>query len=177
MSKKIISIILFSFMGLFAVFMIYLATLGMFASVEVKSVDSESKIIYGKRFLGNMKSQEFQNIFMEVGELHESKKVEGKICGWYMNNPEKSNGEIEATIGIMVTDSNSLSTKIDGFMFYVLPPRKVVQAYVNADFKVAAAKTYTAIANYAKEKNVSLREEYFEWYDSKEDVFVEVEIK
>ena len=145
---------------------------GFFSEVTITEITSPEKIVLGKYFEGDPKSGTFRDIFQEVGKMTESGAIPGKVCGIYLNNPEENEGQIKAIIGILVLDSTITSP--DGYTYHVIPEREVIRAYLNADFRVATFKNYTAIFDYSKEKNIDITNQFFEWFDSKEEVYVEV---
>ena len=144
---------------------------GFFSTVTIKEITSPQKIVLGKYFEGNPKSEAFRDIFQEVGKMTESGLIDGKVCGIYLNNPENNEGKIKAIIGIFVADSSF--TKPKGYSYSIIPEREVIQAYLNADFRVATFKNYTAIFEYSKENKIALTDQFFEWFESKEDVYIE----
>lgn len=145
---------------------------GMFKNVDVSEKATPSKIIYGKYFEGDVQSDEFRNIFQEIGRITEAKEVDGKVCGMYFNNPENNKGVIKAFVGIWVADSTF--TKKEEYVYYVIPSSEVIEAHLNADFRVATFKCYNAIFEYSEENNIAITEQFFEWFENKEEVYVQV---
>ncbi len=149
-----------------------LYSFGFFEPVTVSETYSSSKIVLGKPFKGDARSEEFGEIFTEVGRMTESGAVNGLVCGMYFNNPEKEKGIIDAFIGVMVADSNV--TAPEGYVYKVIPERAVLEAHMKADYRVATVKCYQAIFDHSKANNIKITDEFFEWFINKEEAYVQV---
>ena len=174
MTKKIVIGFAIFFLLLGGGLVIYYASLGGFSPVDIEQTTSEPKLLFGKKFEGLAKSDSLSAIFSEVGKLHKEGKIEGHLGGYFFNDPKNKNGVIKAFVGILVRDS---SYTYPGFAYFPISSKNVLRAEVKAHRSVAPIVIYSAVYDYSEDHSIPLREEFLEWYESEDRMFVEIELK
>ena len=162
---------------LLIVFSLIYINAGGFEEVEIIQKTSKKKYIIGRFFEGNVKSEKFSNLFLEIEELKKTQNYKGHLGAIYFNNPEKSKGNIEAFLGV-ISEENINNIPAD-FEKEEITEGKVIQGKVKASniFGISISKVYNAIFKFADEKKLTLDEYYIEWFPSKDEVVVQIRIK
>jgi len=168
---------LFYVMAAFAIVMLVVYTyIGGFTAPEVKVAKSETMYVAGQPFEGSVKDEALGNAFQKAAKLVESNTLQGMLGSIYYNNPSSSTDSLKAFIGVIVPDA---SIKLpEGYELRTVPGgKKVVHVEANAHVSILPKKLYTAVFDYAEEKNLKLEDFYVEWFPAMDQGVVEVPVK
>lgn len=164
------------FLGIGAVILL-IATIAMygyfggFKSPEISVYTMPSKTIFGKLYKGDIQNKAFGLLFEEMNE--KAKENNALLCAIYYNNPDKTNGKVEAFVGFVGNNQNT-DNELEK---REINPIKVVKGTINARYLIIPTKIYPAIAEYAKVNNLILTDFAIETYFSDTEMAVEIEIK
>lgn len=146
---------------------------GGFNDVEVNKIETKRRYILGKHFKGNVSSKSFTQLFVEIRDLKQTQNLDGDLGNIYFNDPEKSEGEIDAFFGVI---SELKPKEINGFDIFEIKSNNYLQGTIKAS-SAFVNKTYSAIFEYADKNSIILEEEYIEWFPSENEIVVQIKIK
>lgn len=146
---------------------------GGFEEVKVEEKMSASRYIVGYYYEGSYTDTAFTELFPKILALKEQQNLSGVPGAVYYNDPEESKGLIKAFLGVI---ERQRPADIEDVEIRELPSEKVVSASLNAS-SAFVRKAYNAIFEYAKENQITLEQQYIEWFPSEDKIEVEIIIK
>jgi len=149
--------------------------MGGFDSPDIEMVTSRPVNVVGKYYAGPVEDEKFGQLFLEVGQDVEAKKLTGTLTNLYYNNPEDQNDSIKAFIGVAVNATPA--TLPSGYELRQLPGgRRVIRVTSRAHHLLAPNKLYPALFDYLQAENLKIKDQYLEMFPPDEPAVVEVEL-
>ena len=120
---------------------------------------------------------DFSDLFIEIEELKKAQNYTGNLGAIYYNNPENSQGNIKAFLGVILV--NDIFNIPSGFEKIELNSTEVIEGSLKASnaFGISVNKVYKAIFKFANENNLTLEDYYIEWFPNKDEIIVQIKIK
>ena len=140
--------------------------------IEIENIKSTKRYVIGKKYKGNVSSKLFANLFDEIKDLKTKNNINGDLGSIFFNNPESSEGEINAFFGVIC---NNKPSPLVGYEISEIEPDNYLQGNIKAS-GAFVNKTYNAIFEYAEENNIVLEDKYIEWFPSENEIVVQIKI-
>jgi hypothetical protein len=154
--------------------LIYYFKKGAFQEPELKVTEAPAYTIAGVPFKGKATSKEFGKLFNEADKVVEQKKLNGTVCGIFYNNPEEASDEIDAFVGIIISDTTQ--SLPENYSKRSLPARKVIEARIDNIY--GSPLIYPKIEDYAEEHHIQSKQvPALEIYPATKEVIVQVPVK
>ncbi|QHL88250.1 hypothetical protein GU926_12740 [Nibribacter ruber] len=149
------------------------AYVGGFKQVDITKTTSSQIFIAGKLYEGKPDAEELGDLFQEVGQMVEQKKIVGEPAGIYYNNPEKKSNTLRAFIGVAIADTTVALPK--GYKVRIVKAgQPVLQGTLDASQMIAPKKIYEALFAYAEDHKIKLKNYFVERYPDRESAVIQV---
>lgn len=141
-------------------------------TVEIKVTNEPVRYLIGKKYNGNINSNSFHNMFLDIKQMKKNNELDGSLATIYFNNPENTKGEINAFFGVL---QHQKPTDIKGFEIFKINSYTFVEGKLIAS-AAFMSKIYQSVFKFAEQNNLLLDETYLEWFPSDKEIVVQVKV-